>query len=155
VERVLAYTTSDSREKRELYERKVSTGSRYLQRMPLTHLLLIGYERRVLPSSQPPNRKKKLSTQCIPEYLQYCCCHTTRRSPNVAISVGFRFSKGSPSFSSPYSGVKERVRRGSTDRGLRVSDCAWLLESKDGKNMGFGALLSKFRLFGRLNMARD
>jgi hypothetical protein len=59
VERVLEYTTSDSREKRELYERKGSTSSRYLQRMLLTHLLLIEYKRRVLPSSQPPNRKKK------------------------------------------------------------------------------------------------
>ena len=71
MESVLGYTTSDSRERRELYERKVSTSSRYLRRMPLTQLLLIGYKRRVLPSSQPPN-KNTSPTQCTPEYLQSC-----------------------------------------------------------------------------------
>jgi hypothetical protein len=153
---VLEYTTSDSREKRELYERKVSTSSRYLQRMLPTHLLLIEYERGVPPSSQPPNRKKKqLFTQCIPDYLQYCCYHTTWRPPNVAISVGDCFSRGSSSISSPDSDVKERVRRGSSDRGLRVCDSIWWPESKDVKSMGFGVVLPRFRLFGRLNMASD
>jgi hypothetical protein len=59
------YTTSASREKRELYERKVATSSRYLQRMPLTRRLLIEYKRGQPPSSRPLNNKP--STRCILE----------------------------------------------------------------------------------------
>ena len=155
MESVLEYTTSDSREKRELYERKVATSSRYLQRMPLTHLLLIEYERRVLPSSQQPNRKKKAFTQCIPEYVQYCYFHTTWWSPNVAILPGLCFSRDSSSVASLDSDVNEKFKRGSSARGPRVCDCIWLFEPKDGKTMGFGILLPRFRLFGWLNMASD
>ena len=157
VERVLGYTTSDSREKRESYERKVSTSSRYLQRMPLMQLSLIEYKRRVLPSSQQPNRNKKNVHPKCPriEYLQHCSCHTTWWSPNIAISACFCFSSGEPPSnpSSLDSDTKERVRRGSSVKGLRASDCAWMLELKDGKTIGFGALLPRYRLFGRLNMA--